>query len=284
MSLLHYETYHHSPAAEWICMIHGAGGSTRTWYKQKDDLVRRFNLILVDLPGHGKSRESGKGVSEYTFEFLSEKVWNVVDHLEVGRVHLMGVSLGSIVAMQMEQLRPAKVLSITMAGAIVELQRKLRIVARCSLAIARVIGYRAFYRFAAWVALPKANHKKSRKIFVRESNALSIEEFKKWTAMYDKCLDSTLKKLYNSAYQSPILLVMGEEDHLFLESAKRFVLNRTNASIEIFQKCGHLVSLEKSSLYNQVSERFLKGVEQMNDLMNTIKVIPSKEDKPSTKK
>lgn len=279
MSLLHYETYQNHPAAEWICMIHGAGGSTRTWYKQKDDLVKRFNLLLVDLPGHGKSRESGKDVHEYTFEFLSEKVWNVIDHLEVPKVHLMGVSLGSIIAMQMEQLRPKKVLSITMAGAIVQLQRKLRLVAACSLALAKVIGFRAFYRFAAWIALPKANHKKSRKIFVRESNALSIEEFKKWTAMYDKCLDSTLKKLYNSAYNSPILLVMGEEDHLFLESAKNFVLSRTNTSIEIFQKCGHLVSLEKSKLYNQVCERFLKGVQQMDDLMNTIKVVPKNDNK-----
>ena len=160
-----------------------------------------------------------------------------------------------------------------MAGAIVELKRKLRIIASCSLALAKIIGFRAFYRLAAWIALPKNNHKKSRKIFIRESKALSIEEFKKWTAMYDKCLDSTLKKLYESAYNSPILLVMGEEDHLFLESAKKFVLSRTNASIEIFQKCGHLVSLEKSKLYNQVCDRFLKGVEQMKDLMDQIEPV-----------
>lgn len=275
-TLLHFETYSNKPSAEWILMIHGAGGSTRTWYKQKDELLRNFNLLLVDLPGHGQSKESGLHDLEYTFELISEKVWGVVDHLKLNQVHLMGVSLGSIIAMQMEQLRPAKVLSITMAGAIVELKRKLRIIASCSLALAKIIGFRAFYQFAAWVALPKNNHKKSRKVFVRESKALSIEEFRKWTSMYDKCLDSTLKKLYDSAYNSPILLVMGEEDHLFLESAKKFVLNRSNASIEIFQKCGHLVSLEKSKLYNQVCDRFLKGVDQMKELMDSIEPIRKK--------
>jgi len=274
--LLHYETYGMQPKADWIVMIHGAGGSTRTWYKQKEELVKNFNLIIVDLPGHGQSKESGKGHAEYTFELMSEKVWSVVDHMKLHKVHLMGVSLGSIIAMQMEQLKPARVLSITMAGAIVELQRKLKIVANCSLALAKVIGFRGFYRLAAWIALPRGNHKKSRRIFVRESNALSIDEFKKWTTMYDQCLDKTLQKLYNSAYNSPILLVMGDQDHLFLESAKKFVLNRANASIEIFQKCGHLVSLEKSKLYNQVCDQFLKGVEQMKELMDTIEPVEKK--------
>lgn len=275
-TLLHYETYGLKPSADWIVMIHGAGGSTRTWYKQKEELEKNFNLIMVDLPGHGQSKESGKGHAEYTFELMSEKVWGVVDHLKLQKVHLMGVSLGSIIAMQMEQLKPARVLSITMAGAIVELQRKLRIIANCSLALAKIIGFRAFYQLAAWIALPRGNHKKSRKIFVRESKALSMDEFKKWTTMYDQCLDKTLKKLYNSAYNSPILLVMGDQDHLFLESAKKFVLSRANTSIEIFQKCGHLVSLEKSKMYNQVCDRFLQGVEQMKDIMDSIEPVKKK--------
>ena len=59
-TLLHYETYGLKPSADWIVMIHGAGGSTRTWYKQKEELEKNFNLIMVDLPGHGQSKESGK--------------------------------------------------------------------------------------------------------------------------------------------------------------------------------------------------------------------------------
>ena len=38
---------------EWIVFVHGIGGSTKTWKKQIDDFSEHYNLLLLDLPGHG---------------------------------------------------------------------------------------------------------------------------------------------------------------------------------------------------------------------------------------
>ena len=40
-------------AEEWVVFIHGIGGSTKTWNKQIDAFSENYNLLLLDLPGHG---------------------------------------------------------------------------------------------------------------------------------------------------------------------------------------------------------------------------------------
>ena len=48
----HYEV---SGAGETIVMIHGLGASGNIWQAQKDFLQTDFQVVTLDLPGHGKS-------------------------------------------------------------------------------------------------------------------------------------------------------------------------------------------------------------------------------------
>ena len=52
-NLLNYVTHERPENEAWILLIHGAGGSIRTWKRQVEDLGAKYNLIIVDLPGHG---------------------------------------------------------------------------------------------------------------------------------------------------------------------------------------------------------------------------------------
>ena len=55
--MLYYKTYQHISFTEWVTFIHGAGGSSSIWYKQVRDFKEQFNVLLIDLRGHGKSQE-----------------------------------------------------------------------------------------------------------------------------------------------------------------------------------------------------------------------------------
>lgn len=257
--ILRHDIHRHESSSEWLLMIHGAGGSTRTWKRQVKRLGAHFNLLIIDLPGHGRSSEMEEQDEEYTFSVISHKVWEVVDYHGIGQVHVLGVSLGAIIALRIEQLYNDRVKSVVLAGAIVQLNRKLRIIANTSLFVAKVIGYRAFYTFAARIALPKANHKNSRDIFVRESKALSMEEFRKWTEMY-RSLNVTLKELYSEMTDVPKLLLMGDEDHLFLSPAVDYVKRRANSVLKIFPKCGHVVNIEQAERFNDQCIHFIQEV------------------------
>ncbi len=262
-SMLHFEALRHSnPNADWLLLIHGAGGSIRTWKKQRDALSALYNVLIIDLPGHGESKHKNVKRDFYDFDFLGNKIWEVVDSLKISNIHLVGVSLGAIIAMQMRKLRPSNVTSVVLAGAIVRLDLKLKMVSSFSLGLAKIIGFRKFYQFAAWLALPKKNHKKSREIFIRESRHLTDDEFRKWTSMYGKQLNETLRQIYTAVSEIPTILVMGEQDHFFLAQAKKYVRLHKNVQLKIIEKCGHIVNLEKAERFNDVCLQFLKNLKK----------------------
>jgi pimeloyl-ACP methyl ester carboxylesterase len=239
-------------------MVHGAGGSTRTWRKQLEAFGEEYHLLIIDLPGHAGSAERTAHRSKYDFEWISAAIWDVVDGYTKSQIHVVAVSLGSIIAMQMYEQRPSGVASLLFAGPIVSLNVKLRLLARTGLMIAKIIGFRNFYSLMAKIVLPRKNHKKSREIFVRESKFLSIEEYRKWTAMYGKHLDQTLRNLFNFEPHIPVLLLVGGQDHLFLKPTMQYASRFQNISIEVVQRCGHLVSLERADEFNRRCLDFLR--------------------------
>jgi pimeloyl-ACP methyl ester carboxylesterase len=75
-----------------ILMIHGAGQSGLTWEYQLDVLKNhsKFNLFVIDLPGHGKSEGGGfKSISEY-----SDFIKDFADTLGLQKLILVGHSMG----------------------------------------------------------------------------------------------------------------------------------------------------------------------------------------------
>jgi len=256
---LYYETHRSADEnAPWILFVHGAGGSTRTWRKQIEPCLSAFHVLLIDMPGHGNSREITKDDLVYDFEWIANKIWQVVDLLRIQVINIAGVSLGSIIAMQMKHNRPSQVNAMVFAGPIVGLNMKLRLLARSGLALAKIVGFQKFYAVTARLALPRKNHQKSREIFVRESKFLSDNEYRKWTSMYGKCLDNTLNLLFQKPPEVPMLLLVGTQDHLFMKPAMLYADRFKSIELSLIERCGHLVSLEKSEIFNGHLLQFLQ--------------------------
>jgi len=257
--LLHYKTHLFDVSADWLVFIHGVGGSTVTWKRQVPVLSKSFNLLLVDLPGHGVMANKPNEDTSYSFESVGLRIWDVIFSLKLKRVHLIGISLGTIIALSMREQHPHKVVSLVNGGAILRLNTKLKVLARLSLGLAKIIGYPAFYRLSANIMMPRKNHQKSRDIFIRESRFLSTEEFRKWTAMY-RGLNDTLSRLFQAESNTPHLIVMGEQDHLFLGQAKLYAKMHKSVQLEILAGCGHVVTIEKADLFNAFCLEFLRNI------------------------
>jgi len=254
--LLYYETHIKPTNTDWLVLVHGAGGSTRTWKRQIEQLGAQYNLLVPDLPGHGKNQHRDVGILEYSFDSIADKIWEVLDHLQIKKAHLVGISLGTILCLQMRLNQPDRVLSMILPGAIVRLNFKLKILANVSLTLAKIIGYRNFYKLSAHIMMPRNNHKSSRDIFIKESKALTIAEFKNWTLLY-----YGLNKKLNALFKAPSivkhLLIMGSQDYLFLPPAQDYADFHANSSISVIDKCGHVVSIEKSEQFNKICLNFL---------------------------
>src|SRR5690606_470306 len=127
--MLYSKVFSHSVSKEWVVFIHGAGGSSAVWFKQLKDFKEKYNLLLIDLRGHGKSADLPQAIynEEYTFEGVTKDVIEVLDHLHIPPAHFMGVSLGTIIVRQLAELERWRVKSLVMAGAVTRLTTTSRL-------------------------------------------------------------------------------------------------------------------------------------------------------------
>ena len=106
--MLHYSTHLHPNSKTWVTFVHGAGGSSSIWFKQLREFSKHFNVLLLDLRGHGKSRMQLTNVfkKKYTFDVLAEDIIAVLDKENIKSSHFVGISLGTILIRQIGEMYP----------------------------------------------------------------------------------------------------------------------------------------------------------------------------------
>jgi pimeloyl-ACP methyl ester carboxylesterase len=81
----------HGTAAPALILVHGWSADRTYWKEQIAELSPQFELVLIDLAGHG---ESGKDRKSYTMESFGEDIAAVVEKLDLKSVVLVGHSMG----------------------------------------------------------------------------------------------------------------------------------------------------------------------------------------------
>lgn len=89
-----------------LLLIHGLGGTRRTWSHLIDDLARTHTVIAPDLPGHG---ESDPPAGDYSLGAHACALRDLILSLGYRRFSLAGHSLGGGVAMQTAYQFPERI-------------------------------------------------------------------------------------------------------------------------------------------------------------------------------
>ena len=257
--MLHYKTYIHPDSKEWVTFIHGAGGSSSIWFKQIKEFKQNFNVLLVDLRGHGRSQKKTlRHLKKYTFKAITRDVIEVLDHLKIASSHFVGISLGTIIIRELAEISGERVKTLVMGGAIMRMNFRSQILMRLGMIFKSVLPYMILYRFFAWVILPRKKHRNSRNLFIREAKRLYQKEFIRWfklTSHINKVL-----KIYRSIETGiPTLYLMGDEDYMFLPPVKEVVAKHSLSFLTVIPDCGHVVNVDKPRQFNQHSIDFIKN-------------------------
>ena len=89
-----------------VLFIHGILGSQRQWSRLVDTLDDDYRVLVPDLFGHG---DSAKPMGDYSLSAHAATMRDLLDHLGIERVTLVGHSLGGGIAMQFFYLFPERV-------------------------------------------------------------------------------------------------------------------------------------------------------------------------------
>ncbi len=258
--MLYYKTYELNDNADWVMLVHGAGGSSSIWFKQLKAYRKKFNVLVVDLHGHGKSKEMLQKYYEesYSFEMVAQDIIAVLDDAGIDEAHFVGVSMGTIIIRYIGELAPERVQSMVMCGAIMRLNVRSRFLVRLGHMFKKIIPFMWLYKLFAWIVMPRQRHSESRNLFVREAQKLAKKEFIKWFNL-TKNVNPLLRYFREKELPIPTLYVMGSEDHLFLPTVRNIVKSHARSVLNVIERCGHVCNVEKPADFNRLSLAFMKS-------------------------
>jgi len=98
-----------------LVFLHALGTDGTLWDGQAAHFAARWRVLRVDAPGHGHSpRWQGTPMDPPR---LAAALWATLDHARVGRVALVGTSMGAVTALQAAMLAPERVAALVLCGA-----------------------------------------------------------------------------------------------------------------------------------------------------------------------
>jgi pimeloyl-ACP methyl ester carboxylesterase len=262
--MLAYRRHFLSSGHEWVVFVHGAGGSSSIWYRQVREFRKSFNVLLVDLRGHGDSQPPHVLLpyegDRYTFDALAREILDVLDHEEIASAHFVGISLGCILIRAIGEMAPERVRSMVMGGAIIRLNLRSRVLVALGNAFKRLMPYMWLYRLFAWIIMPRSRHRESRNLFVTQAKRLCQKEFIRWFRLTYEVNPLLARMFEQKELPIPTLYVMGDEDYMFLPPVSRMVTRHTGYSrLEIIPECGHVVNVDRPEHFNSVSMDFIRA-------------------------
>ncbi|MGH1484932.1 MAG: alpha/beta fold hydrolase [Cellvibrionaceae bacterium] len=99
------------PSKPWLMMVHGVSQDSRIFSKQVDDFKAYFNLLLVDLPGHGQSASMD---GPYGLLEFSENLKLAQDKAKITSSHFLGTHLGAGAGLLLAAHSPERINSLVL--------------------------------------------------------------------------------------------------------------------------------------------------------------------------
>ncbi len=98
---------------EWVLFLHAAFVNYEMFRTQFEYFSDKYNVLAVDIIGHGKSVNTKKGDS---INKMSAWLYDIMKEEKIGKIHIVGVSLGAILAQDFANHYPDMVKSLACFG------------------------------------------------------------------------------------------------------------------------------------------------------------------------
>jgi len=113
-------SYHRQGYGPLLVLIHGVGLRAESWFRYPELLSQDFDLIILDLPGHGDSRPLSIENHSASLTMYAQSISNFVLKITQQPFYICGHSLGSLIAIEMTATLGKRVSALAALNAIHE--------------------------------------------------------------------------------------------------------------------------------------------------------------------
>ena len=250
---LYYEIH---GTGEPVLLIHGLGSSTRDWDPQISELARTFQVVAFDVRGHGRS---SKPKQRYSVKLFADDTAALIRQLGIGRAHIVGVSMGGMIAFQLAVDAPDLVRSLVIVNSgpampVRTLAQRMMIWTR--VAIVRIKGMRRMGEVLAGRLLPKPEHAALRATFIE-----------RWAANDPDAYLAALHGLVNWGVMDrlphitcPVLVLTADQDYTPIAVKRAYTAMMQHAELVIVEDARHFMPIEQPKPFNAALMLFLTRV------------------------
>lgn len=244
-----------------LLLLHGLGANAATWQLQVAAFAPRYRVITLDLRGTPASRDRLHPQGPFSIPQFAADARALLDHLGARPAHVVGLSLGGMIAFQMAVDDPSYFTSMTIVNsgpAVVPRTFVERWAIGVRQVITRLAGPATFAKILAPKLFPKPEHAALRESF---KATLGANDPKAYLATLNAILGWTvLDRIGGIAL--PTLVVTADHDYTSVASKEEYLRLMPTARLAVVADSRHALPMENPEPFNAVLAAFLREVEQ----------------------
>lgn len=238
-----------------LLLLHGLGSSTRDWRAQVDFFSETRRVVALDLRGHGRS---GKPPGPYSIPLFAGDVADLVRRLDLAPLHVAGLSMGGMVALQLALDAPGLVKSLIVVNSGVDYRvrtpRQQRLLWRWRLAL-RLLPMRRVGQLLGRRLFPDRPDLQQ-----KMADRWAENDPRAYRAAFEAIMDwSVRERLPQIA--APTLLVAADDDYLPLSTYRTYASRLSCAELAVLEGTRHAAPVAQPARFNARLRAFLERVE-----------------------
>lgn len=252
---LYYETIGFELARPVVVFLNGTLQTTMYWKVIAAALKPEFRSLLYDARGQG---ESELGELPLTLDLHMKDLSALLRHLEPGRVSLVGLSHGALLAYAMARRNPKTVGRLVLCSIGVRSPLRARLIVRSWLNIIETGGLEPLVNAAMphvfgqdYLIQNRGHLDRVAKTIIRRNRRPSLQAHLSAMAGYPS-LRSMLTKL-----DVPVLVMCGSDDPLVSVSGAAEVAEKSGGRHLVVKGAGHSIPVEAAELFLKTISQFL---------------------------
>ena len=232
--------------------IHGVGLDSSMWYPQKKYFQNK-SIIFYDLLNHGKSKGN---IKKLNFELFSNQLINLIHHLNLKKINLVGFSLGSLIAQHFTKKYNNKVQKLVLIGSVYNRTNKQIAIVKNRYKEAsngKSITKNSIHRWFNQDYL-----KKNKKVYDFFYTLLEKKNNKDFLIAYKLFVESDKYLINFDKFKTSTLIMTGEKEvgsppRMSEEIHKKI----QNSKLYIIKNAKHGATIEKEYIVNNQISKFL---------------------------
>jgi pimeloyl-ACP methyl ester carboxylesterase len=243
-----------------IVLVHPWGTNMLIWSDVAPKLATHRRILLLDLPGHGKS---GKPPGDYPLRRLAGAVIDAMDDAKMKRGVIVGNSIGGATAIEVGLSAPSRVEALVLIGAPggAPLPQPIQLAVANGARPRNLETLAPFGYVLAWLTMtPNMPPLADRML----DDLLALRSTAEWPA-WSRATSASLREVVRyqpkvEAIRARVLVVQGGNDLVVpAEQGEALARRIPNAKLVRLQTCGHVPEIECPQLLVQEIEAFLSA-------------------------